>query len=327
MEFEVGDLKTGGIMTNYRCSVRCAHCRHNASPTRSGGFISEEMVTKILGKLEELGCRSVHLEGGEPFLYPKELLRTVKQISESRIYLEHIVTNCSWYKNQKETKNILNELKKYGLQRLLLKVSPFQNESIPLRKVNGVAKIAEELGIHILIWDNEVYPEVASFDTSKTHSLNKYIKKYGPDYMKKLAACFNVTFAGRTFTAYENYLSKSSINDILLKNKSCGVSFPTQNHFHIDMYGNFIFSHTNGVAIGMDDLGKPVDFNKYPYLNILINEGVNGLYKYAVSNHGFKPQSEYISKCHLCYEVRKFLVTEKGVISPDLQPIEFYLDN
>jgi len=327
MGYEIGSLRTGGIMTNYKCSVRCAHCRHNASPTRSSGFISEDMVSKILKKLESLNCQSVHIEGGEPFLYPVELLRTVKQIQESNIYLEHIVTNCSWYQNQKDAKSILIELKKYGLNRLLLKVSPFQNESIPLRKVNSVAKVAEQLGIHVLIWDNEVYPEVASFDPAKTHSLNQYIKKYGSDYMKKLAECFKVTFAGRTFAVYEDYLSKSSLNDILLKNKGCGVSFPTQHHFHIDMYGNFIFSHTNGVSIEMDDLGKPIDFNKYPYLNLLSREGVNGLYKHAIIKYGFLPQAEYISKCHLCYEVRKFLVTEKSVNSPDLQPLEFYFDN
>jgi hypothetical protein len=251
----------------------------------------------------------------------------VKQINDSNLYLEHIVTNCSWYQNQKLTLTILKELKQHGLRRLLLKVSPFQNENIPLKKVINVAQVADKLGINVMIWDNEVYPEVASFDTSKTHSLNKYIKKFGPDYMKKLAECFNVTFAGRTFNAYEKYLNKYGVNDILLSNKGCLVSFPTQNHFHVDMYGNFIFSHTNGVTMSIDDIGKPINPIKYPYLSILINGGVNSLYKLATQKYGFIPKPEYLSKCHLCYEVRRFLVVDQHIDSPDLQPIGFYKQN
>jgi organic radical activating enzyme len=327
MEFIVDQLTSGGIMTNYECTVRCAHCRHNASPNRTKGFISEELVSKIIRKLEALGCRSVHIEGGEPFIYPDELIRTVKQIGQSQIFLEHIVTNCSWYKNQKETKNLLKALKQYGLRRLLVKVSPFQNENIPLRKVTNVAQIADSLGINVMIWDNEVYPEVASFHPAKTHSLNKYIKKFGPDYMKKVASCFNVTFAGRTFEAYENYLTKYSLNDLLLQNKGCLHSFPTQNHFHVDMFGNFVFSHTNGVSIELKDVGQPIDPKKYPFLSILIHGGVNSLYKLATTKYGFSAKPEYLSKCHLCYEIRRFLVIDQGIVSPDLQPLGFYQEN
>ncbi|MBI9068283.1 MAG: radical SAM protein [Salinivirgaceae bacterium] len=327
MSFIVNKLQSGGLMTNYQCSVRCAHCRHNASPERNGGFISEEMTAKILTKLEEFGCNSIHIEGGEPFLFPEELLRTVKQINESKIHLEHIVTNSSWYQNQKDTKNLLKQLQQNGLRRLLLKVGPFQNESIPLKKVQNVAQVAEQLGINSIIWDNEIYPDVAAFDNTKTHTLKKYIKTYGDGYMKKLAECFNVTFAGRSFAAYEKFLEKYSVCDLLLQNNGCHNDFPTETHFHVDLFGNFIFSHTNGVTINIDDLGKEIDPKKYPYLTILLNGGIKSLYKLASTKYDFYPKSTYISKCHLCYDIRSFLVTQKGIDSPDLQPLEFYFEN
>ena len=57
----VPNLATGGIMTNYDCSVKCAHCRHNASPSRNGGFITTEMLTKIISKLEKpIKARDLH---------------------------------------------------------------------------------------------------------------------------------------------------------------------------------------------------------------------------------------------------------------------------
>ena len=325
MGYAVTQLNTGGIMTNYDCSVRCAHCRHNASPLREKGFISFNMMDKILLKLDSVGCKSVHIEGGEPFLYPNELIRAVKQIKKSPIYLEHIITNCSWYKNQKDTKQLLKTLKSFGLARLLLKVGPFQNENIPLKKVQNVAKVAEQLGINIMIWDNEVYPEVSSFDTSKTHSLKQYLKKYGDDYMKKLAECFNVTFAGRSFEVYGKYLNKYPVSDLLTQNQGCDKDFPTANHFHVDLHGNFIFSHTNGVTCSIDDIGKELSPKKYPYLSILVNGGVQSIYKLALNKYNFKPKPEgYISKCHLCFEIRHFMVTEQGINSPDLQPLDFY---
>ncbi len=325
MSFSITRLATGGIITNYNCSVMCAHCRHKASPSRKHGFISTEMMDKIISKLELMGCQSVHIEGGEPFLYPDELIKAVRQINRSSIHLEHIVTNCSWYHNQKDTIKLLKTLKLYGLGRLLLKVSPFQNESIPLKKVQNVAKAAEQLSINVMIWDNEVYPEVSSFDTSKTHSLKKYIKKFGDNYMSKLAECFNITFAGRSFDFFQKYLNKYSVSELFMQNTNCIDDFPTENHFHVDMFGNFIFSHTNGVAINIDDLSGEINPKKYPYLTILLNGGIKSLYKLAKSKYGFKPKTEgYISKCHLCYEIRSFLVVEKDVKSPDLQPIEFY---
>lgn len=328
MSLQIKSLVSGGIMTNYKCSVRCAHCRHKASPGRNHGFISEEMLDKTLHQLENLNCHSVHIEGGEPFLFPDELLRAVKQINKSRVFLEHIVTNCSWYRNKKDTKKLLGLLQKNGLRRLLLKVGPFQNEAIPLRKVDNVAQVANELGINVMIWDNEFYPEVAAFDKTKTHTLKKYIKKYGDDYIKRLAKRFNVTFCGRSFDAYEKHLKKYSVEEILAQNQnSCTYDFPTHTHFHADLYGNFIFSHTEGVAVQIDDLDKPLSPQKYPFLHILYNGGVRSLFNLTTRKYGFIPEAKYLSKCHLCYEMRKFLVVDRAVNSPDLQPRDFYYDN
>lgn len=325
MEYCVDKLNSGGIMTNYNCSVKCAHCRHNASPQRDQAFISEAMLAKTLNKLEELGCHSVHLEGGEPFLHPEALLNAVKQINQSNIQLEHIVTNCSWYKNKKDATILLKNMKQNGLQRLLLKVGPFQNESIPLKKVQNVVGVAEQLGINILIWDNEFYPDVAAFEPTKTHSIKKYTKKFGDDYILRIARKISVTFAGRSFDTYSNHLLSHPLEKILAQNKSCSQNYPTQNHFHVDLYGKFSFSHTQGVTIDIEDLGKPICKEKYPFLDILISKGINGIYNHAINEHGYTPKKEYISKCHLCYDIRKHLVINKNIRTPELQPVEYYM--
>lgn len=324
MSFIVDSLSTGGIMATYHCSVHCAHCRHNASPTRKKDFISEETLKNVIEKLESLGCTSLHIEGGEPFLFPSELLRTVKQINDSKIDLEHVITNCSWYRNQKDTLALLKQLQNNGLRRMVLKVGPFQNESIPLKKVQNVALAAEKIGMNILIWDNEFYPEVAAFDPSKKHSLKKYIKKYGENYISRIAQRFNITFSGRSFEIYEKHLPKSTTSEILRNNPSCQKEIETKNHFHIDPDGNFTFPFTQGLSIHYSDLGKAIDKVKYPLISLVYEEGINGLYRLAKSKYGFKAKEQYLSKCHLCHHIRSFLVNDAAIKTNDLRPLAFY---
>ncbi len=324
MEFSVNKLISGGIITTYHCGAKCAHCRHKASPCREKRFISEETLDKILKKLHELGCNSVHLEGGEPFLFPDELVRAVKQISDSEIFLEQVLTNCGWYKNQKDAIAILKKLQKNGLRRLILKVGPFQNESIPLKKVQNIAQAAEKIGLNTLIWDMEFYSEVAAFDQTKTHSLKKYVKKYGDDYVSQLAQRFNITFAGRSFSAYEKHLPKIKTKEILRSNNGCRDEMSALHHFHVDLDGNFSFPFTQGLSIDIEDVGNYLDKNKYPFINVLYEHGINGLFKLAKSKYNFQNKEEYLSKCHLCYEIRRHLVKNANVDSPDLHPIEYY---
>lgn len=324
MSIKIDKLISGGLVTNYDCSANCAHCRHKASPYRTKGFITEEITARILSKLENLGCQSLHIEGGEPFLYPEHLIKTVKQINKSKITLEHIVTNCSWYKNQKDALKLLQKLQDHGLRRLVLKVGPFQNAFIPLKKVKQVQQTASLLGIQAMVWDNEIYPDVAAFDETKTHPISKYIKTYGSGFMEKVADCQNVNFAGRSFNAYEKHLPKYTIADLMRQNQGCDLDFPTATHFHVDLLGNFIFSHTNGVTIHIDDLGQDLDPRKYPYLHVLMLGGIESFYQLARQKFHFTAKQEYLSKCHLCFDIRTFLVKNNAVQSPDLQPLEFY---
>lgn len=325
MHFVVKNIVSGGIIATYHCSIHCKHCRHNASKSSKKEFISEEMLAKILEKLETVGCKSVHLEGGEPFLFPEKLIGAVKQIHESKIQLEYVVTNCSWYKNQKDAVAYLKRLREAGVQRLLLKTGPFQNESIPLRKVQKVQQAAQKAEINTLLWDIEFYPDMAALDPTKTHSQKQYEKIYGEDYFKKLALQFPINFAGRSFAAYEKFFEKKSVEKLLDTKKTCLSEFFQPHHFHVDLKGNFIFSHTQGITINIDDVGKKIPEGKYKILDILWRGGVNELLDFAKKEYHFENKESYLSKCHLCYDIRTFLVKNKKIDAQDLKPTEFYL--
>jgi organic radical activating enzyme len=320
----ISSLATGGIVVTYRCNAQCAHCVRCSSLERDDQFMDLDMLRKIIQKLKEFNCKSVHIEGGEPFLYPRQLADVVSILHQNGIGIEHIATNASWYRNSRDTNLLLKKLQENGLRTLLVKVSAFQNEFIPLNKVFRLNEAADKLGIKVLIWDSESYPEVASFDASKTHTLKEYQKKFGDDYIQKLASRFTLALSGRAYNLYSKYMNKMPLNEILANGASCHQEFATKHHFHIDLYGNFIFPFTKGLTVKIEDLSKMLDQDKYPFLSVILTEGLQGLLQIAVRKYHFIPQQEYISKCHLCYDIRAYLVKNQNINSPDLQPVELY---
>ena len=80
----------------------------------------------------------------------------------------------------------------------------------------------------------------------------------------------------------------------------------------------------SGLAIHRDDLGHPIAPEKYPFLHTLFDSGVTGLFELVSNQHDFKPSGRYMSKCHLCLDIRRYLVLDRGLASRDLEPKGFY---
>jgi len=69
----INHLDSGGLITNYYCTSRCRHCLYGCSPGWEKRYIDTETTEKNLLKVKGLGCNSIHIGGGEPFLKPDEL--------------------------------------------------------------------------------------------------------------------------------------------------------------------------------------------------------------------------------------------------------------
>jgi hypothetical protein len=44
----------------------------------------------------------------------------------------------------------------------------------------------------------------------------------------------------------------------------------------------------------------------------------------AVSDHGFEPDDRYLSKCDLCFDIRRYLLVDKKLELRELQPQGHY---
>jgi hypothetical protein len=285
----------------------------------------EEMADKVFKTLKKFGVFSVHIGGGEPFLNFEGLKKVINKANENGIYIEYIETNASWVENEDEVKRRLKELKNLGIETILVSISPFHNEYIPFKKVLRLIQLLNEVGIGIFPWIEGFANEIRRLNIDKTHSLSEYKDLFGENYIRHLPQRYYLTLNGRAIKTFEDYFPTKTADEIIKNSPACFELY-SKNHFHMDLFGNFIPNPCVGFRISIDDLGKELDTGKYFFVNLLYTQGVRGLFEYAKENYGYTPSKKFLNKCSLCFDIRRFLVLGKNIEAPDLGPREFYLN-
>ena len=325
-EFTIRRLISGGIITNYFCTSRCGHCLYNCSPQWEKRYIDPQTTEKNLQTVRSLGCRSVHIGGGEPLLRPDGLAAVLETATGLSVSVEYVETNSSWFKDSSSAEALLKGLRKQGLNTLLVSISPFHNEQIPFFKVKGVMAAARRTGVGIFPWVADFISDLSQFDPHKTHSLAEFSDVFGQDYLLQVLERYWIHMGGRALKTYRPLLGKKSFQQILGENTGgCSAELSDTSHFHIDLFGNYTPGLCSGLSISIEDLGKPLSDETYPLLTILYHHGIRGLVKMAEDLVGFSPKKDlYINKCDLCTEVRILLVQNDYSGSGELNPKEFY---
>lgn len=324
MSLIFGKLNSGGLITNYFCSSKCAHCLYNCSPSWQNEYIAGDVTNLILKKILAMKCDTIHIGGGEPFLNIESLYEVLKNAHEIGINIEYIETNSSWFKSMKETINVLNKVKSFGVNRLLVSISPFHNEYIKFDKVKGLMEACRMTDIDIVPWSSSFIADLSLMDDKDTHTLAEYNKKFGKDYLINIPKRYWIVINGRALKTFRRVYPKIPVEKILNDNKESCSELADTKHFHIDLFGNYIPGLCTGLSLDYNDLGTNISKHKYPIISILYTNGINALYRFAVNEYGFKPEDSYISKCDLCYDIRKKLVLDLSYVSNDLNPIDFY---
>jgi len=270
------------------------------------------------------GCRSMHIGGGEPFLHVEGLKEVISIFRSAGMGLDFVETNSSWYKNHDDAVSKLIFLKKAGLKTLLISISPFHTEQIPFRKVEGVMKACEAAGIGIFPWVDDFIDDIKRLGTEETHSLKEFEEAYGPGYVSSIPSRYWVSMKGRALYTYAPYMEERKTEEILAEHPGPCSELRNTSHFHMDLFENYVPGLCPGLAMGAEDVTAPLSAEEYPFLSLLAGEGINGLFQALRERYGFEPEETYVSKCDLCFDIRRFLVLEKGVESRDLSPQEHY---
>lgn len=319
----IPQLYSGGIITNYSCTSKCQHCLYGCSPLRSHNYITKSQAVKNMQQIIHKGCRAVHIGGGEPFVDVQGLYSVLNAANEVKMRIEYIETNSSWCTNIEKGIEILTELKKRNVRQLLISMSPFHNEHVPFIRVKNLMAACKEVKISVFPWIEEFYDEINSFEDHHTHNLEEYQKKFGKGYLLSIPKRYWIHYGGRVLKTYAEIAPTLSLESII--NNPLGCSELTDvSHFHIDLYGNYIPGLCSGLSIKEEDLNKAISPEKYPFLTMLYNHGIKKFYEYAKDEYNFKADNQYLNKCHLCFDIRQFLVKDLFINTIEFQPSEFY---
>ena len=317
-----------GIILSYRCRSACKHCLYACGPawgeTMSLATFREAVEATRLWKHPF----RIHLTGGEPFL-DFDLLLAAVEVVAARGVPQFVETNASWCLDEQDIMDKFIALKNAGMGSILISCSPFQSETIPLKRVAVAIKTALEVfgGRNVTVYLPHCIDQIRAFSTEKPVPLEAYVERYGE---KKAGEMFwdQYGLIGGGRASYRLGHLTQRVSAEAFRGETCAAEILFPHHSHFDLYGNHISWFCGGLSVGSwrDLSGTSEAFQKgqFPRLiGVLITKGPYGLFKLAENAYGYRELSDgYTTKCHLCVDVRKHLLPTGEF--PELRPPRFY---
>ena len=326
---------SGGLLLSYQCSAACRHCMYACSPKWKGDWITpedlEEGLSQLAGRIEPSpwGDKTVslnyglHFTGGEPFLNFELLRQAVEMADELSIPSTFVETNCFWCRDDEVTREKLSLLQEAGLKGILISVNPFYAEYVPFERTERCIRVSREtFGGNVMVYQLEYYHQFRQLGIRKRLPLEDYIQLVGDERWTESVELFLMGRAARQLRAFYPTRPAASFFD-----QPCQPSFLRNWHNHFDNYGNFMPGYCGGISLGrwqdLDRLeGEGIDLEAHPVLRFLTAEDMEGLFHFA-KDFGYQASRRgYVSKCDLCLDIRKHLVSRQDF--EELNPKAFY---
>lgn len=322
-------------MLSYKCPAKCRHCMYFCSPKWTADWITVDQLERSLPQLAKVIEPSpygrqymslnhgLHFSGGEPFLNFELLLKAVEIAETLGIPSTFVETNCFWCKNDDLTQERLQALKKKGLKGIMISVNPFYAEYVPFEKTERCIRISQEVfGSNVMVYQLEYYRMFKRLGITGRLAIDEYLKLTRGEALSDKVELF---LMGRATNQLKDLYPSHRPERFL--NAPCRPSIIRSWHNHFDNYGNFMPGYCGGISLGswfeLDRiLTEGIDLENQPVLDYLVHEDMRGLLHFAL-DIGYREISEgYVSKCHLCLDIRKYL-TSRGDFE-ELKPRKFY---
>ncbi|MEM1508583.1 MAG: radical SAM protein [Thermofilaceae archaeon] len=329
-----------GIMLSYQCTCECKHCMYACTP-KAKYWMSKDQLKRVLENLApyiapaspagKLGIsEGLHLTGGEPFLNYHLTLESVKIAEELGYPSVFVETNCFWVTSYTHARSRFEELKKAGLEGVLISVNPFTAEFVPYERTKLAIRAALDVwgGSGVLVY-HPVYLELLdSIGFTGRINFEESVSKV----LKTIPLLFNLVFnpsillpMGRLVYTLSQFYEKRPAKAYF--NVSCLGELTRPWHVHVDPYYNYVPGYCAGITLGdarkLNHVLEGVDLGDRPVLAMLSRD-LGSLYRLAVDGYGYnEPRGGYVSHCHLCLDIRLHLALNIGGFK-ELQPSSFY---
>ncbi len=283
--------------------------------------MTPETAAAVLTALKKRGVSSLHIGGGEPFVRFEALCALLSVMRDCGVLADYVETNACWCSGAPADREKLSRLRELGAPAVMFSLCPYHAAFVPLARVKNAVQAAQAVGIDYFVYQTQFSAEVAALgDETAVHPLSEYEARF-PGGTSALPARFGVRLCGRAALTHAQ-LCAVPAKELLTRAKPCPVLSRT-GHFHVDLYGCFVPSGCNGIAIpvaDMDDVGA-----RHPATSLLMREGMRALVE-AARSLGFAPEAAYPGACALCQHARAYLALRAPDDWPDLRPLDFYLE-
>jgi hypothetical protein len=321
---------SGGILLSYKCTSRCRHCLYACSPSWKGDWLSltdaetilSQLAAKLRGKYADsagVGVnRGIHFTGGEPFLNFDLLLEVTAIAQRLGIPSTFVETNCVWCTDDKTTREKLTRLKTAGLQGILISANPFVVEYVPFARIQRALRISREVFRgNVIVYQQFFYEQFRRMGLRDTLPFEEYLHSAGEGlYHAELLPGGRVAYTlGELFKRHPaGHFFAASCRRELIRDW----------HIHVDNYCNLVPGYCAGISLGdaraLDEMCKGIDLDQLPIVRALLTS-LEELYRLG-TEFGYQERSGYVSKCHLCFDIRRHLV-QVGEFK-ELKPTQLY---
>lgn len=325
----VPPLRSGGVMLTYQCNQECRHCSYRCRPGATE-WMTDAMLDLVLDTLAgERRLVDIHFAGGEATLRPDFLENAIRKAVDRKIRLSYLETNGWFAETAESAKKLLAPLKKAGLISVLVSISPYHNETIPLRHtLNCLEAAAEVFGQDgVFPWLSHFIPMLARMDPDVPHSLEEFmdVNEINPDD-GSLLRLFPLTPGGRTPERLRRFFPLRKAEEFRVGH--CLDMLTNTDHFHIDPDGNLFTGHCPGLIAGVvPDLHHEKTADQDPLFLAAALGGPYALMETAKKLYDFREDPEgYVSPCDLCHRARKCMIENEPERWRELGPLTFYRD-
>lgn len=291
-----------------KCNATCKHCLYSDSP--SGKLIMSELdIENYINKCKPSQC--VIFSGGEASLYFKRVIHGIKYAKNLNIST-WLNTNAYWGRDKVFSDFFSSELKKAGLDRVNVSIDAFHQEFINFDyTVNSIKSLIKAK-----------IPKIKIFMTSFSDS--KYYDDLNNEYYEKLkkieGISFDIrsnTYIGRAIEKLGEYATPKPIDIVI--NEECSLEDSEGNLIPFSEFNYYTINPDGSVELCSDiSLSGNLKYDDFNYIvsnentlnnelvKTLKNKGVSGLLELGLIN-GYPKLDSYISKCQLCFDLRKYL--------------------
>jgi MoaA/NifB/PqqE/SkfB family radical SAM enzyme len=135
-----------GFIFTETCNFRCRHCCNESGPDAHATMGATEIEDHIAEAARSGRFREIGISGGEPFLFPGELLVMVQAARRNGLG-SSVTTNAYWARTEQRARATIEPLVRAGLTSIAISVSSFHLEFNSVDRLLTAARAALQAGL------------------------------------------------------------------------------------------------------------------------------------------------------------------------------------